>query len=142
MDLPRAPQRTTIGFAFSSVERALQEEFADRKFGKAEIESILAHFGNPPKCAYCGDEVRRWDHLVPVREGGETVIGNMVPACARCDDSKRNEPFQKWMLSDVRFSPKSRQVSDINERRKDQKNQSLCRILRLCSTKAGGQADR
>ena len=72
----------------------------------------MAFFGkNPPECVFCGNrEVKRWDHLVPVMKGGETVLGNMVPACARCDDSKQAFPFEEWMVSDAKWSPKSRGV--------------------------------
>jgi len=115
---PRVPQRTTPGFAFSIVERALQQCLAARQFGREEIAKVLAFFGaDPPECVYCGSyEVRRWDHLVPVKKGGETVLGNMVPACARCDDSKRDLPFEEWMMSETRWSPKSRGIRDVDQR--------------------------
>src|SRR6185436_7000990 len=60
---------------------------------------VLAHFGNdPPTCVYCGStEVRRWDHLVAVMVGGETVVGNLVPACQPCDDSKQHRAYAEWM---------------------------------------------
>jgi hypothetical protein len=117
MKLPRVPQRTTTGFSFSNVERAIREGFARRQFGQAEIDLVLAFFGDPPHCVYCrGPEVRRWDHVVPVREGGETVVGNIVPACARCDDSKQHRPFAEWMQGDAPLSPKNRGVKDIDER--------------------------
>jgi len=126
MKLPRVPQRTTTGFAFSAVDRALKEGFARRRFGQAEIQRVLAFFAHdPPECVYCGESrVRRWDHVVPVTKGGETVLGNIVPACARCivpacarcDDSKGDLPFDEWMLGDARFSPKSRGVVDVEGR--------------------------
>ncbi len=118
MQLPSVPQRTTPGFAFSMVDRALLECLATRQFGRAEIAEVLAFFGaDPPECVYCGShDVRRWDHLVPVKEGGETVLGNMVPACARCDDSKGSLHFAAWMKADVPGSPKSRGVADLERR--------------------------
>lgn len=118
MKHPKVPQRTKPGFAFSIVERALQACLATRQFGQEEIAEVLKFFGaDPPKCVYCGSaEVRRWDHLVPIKEGGETVLGNMVPACARCDDSKRNRPFEEWMMSNCKGSPKSRGVRDLDQR--------------------------
>jgi hypothetical protein len=123
VELPRAPQRITVGFSFSYIERVLQEGLASRQFGKAEMKRVLDFFDNdPPQCVYCGSlKVRRWDHLVPVSEGGETRIGNMVPACALCDDSKRHLPFEEWMLSDAWFSPKSRHVPDLGARIEDLK---------------------
>jgi len=116
--LPRAPQRTTPGFAFSMIGRALNGCLAARQFGQKEMAEILAFFGtDPPECVYCGSpDVKRWDHLVPINKGGETVLGNMVPACARCDDSKRAEPFEEWMTSGVNGSPQSRGIADVAQR--------------------------
>lgn len=53
---------------------------------------------------------------MPINGGGETVLGNMVPACARCDDSKRHLSFEEWMTSDARHSPKSRGIQDVDRR--------------------------
>lgn len=118
MGLPKVPQRIGPGFAFSMVGRCLQEGLGTRKFGAAEIAQVLAFFGaDPPECVYCGShEVQRWDHLVAVREGGETVLGNMVPACARCDDARRAHPFEEWMVGPAQWSPMTRGVADVDRR--------------------------
>jgi hypothetical protein len=99
MKLARVPSRTTPGFGFSIVERTLLEGLASRKFGRAEALEVARYFGAEPlRCVYCDSEdVRRWDHLVPVAKGGETVLGNMVPACGPCDDSKQHLPFDDWL---------------------------------------------
>jgi len=117
-DLPPPPSRTTAGFAFSYIERCINESFARRRFGKSEMSQVLEHLSQGRvECAYCGSpEVRRWDHLFPVASGGDTVLGNMVPACARCDDSKRDIPYRQWMLSYAQFSPKSQRVPDLDLR--------------------------
>ena len=60
--------------------------------------------------------MRRWDHLIPVNRGGETVLGNMVPACDRCDDSKRGLPFEEWMMSEAKWSLGSRGVRNVDQR--------------------------
>jgi len=116
--LPLSPQRTTTGFAFSYIERALQESLASRQFGQNEMKRVLEYFElDPPQCVYCGSsEIKRWDHLIAVKNGGETVLGNMVPACSKCDDSKRDLPFEVWMQSDYPGSPKRRGVFDIQTR--------------------------
>lgn len=118
MKLSRAPQRTTPGFAFSMLGRALKDCLATRQFGRAEMREVLAFFGaDPPTCVYCGSpDTKRWDHLIPVNQDGETVLGNMVPACARCDDSKRDVPFAKWMRSDAKNSPRSREIANVDQR--------------------------
>lgn len=118
MELPKIPQRTTTGFAFSMVERAVKEACGKRELGQAEIQEIIKYFFNEElQCVYCGSpEVKRWDHLLPISKGGETVLGNIVPSCQRCDDSKRDDYFDDWIKSDVKYSPKSREVKDIDER--------------------------
>lgn len=118
VNLPNVPQRTSPSFAFSTLKRAIFESFGKRQFGHAEIEQVLDFFGNtPPECAFCGStEVKRWDHLIPVMDGGETVLGNMMLACQVCDDSKGKSSFEEWIWGDAPKSPKSRGVEDITER--------------------------
>ena len=118
MKLPKVPQRTNPSFAFNILKRSTVENFGRRQFGQAEVEEVIVFFGdNRPECAFCGSiEVKRWDHVVPVMDGGETVIGNMVLACQECDDSKGKSPFEKWIWGDAPKSPKSRGIEDIAER--------------------------
>jgi hypothetical protein len=118
---PRVPQRTTPGFAFSMVDRALKDCLATRKFGMEEVQQAVGFLfpRGAAECTYCGSSnVERWDHLVPITAGGETVIGNMVPACGRCDDSKRDLRYDDWMTSDYPSAPRNRGVTDIESRRK------------------------
>ena len=120
MELPRAPRRTTPAFAFKHAERSLQDGLRQRKFGRDEMLEVAEFFRQwepQPSCAYCGgDEVKRWDHVVPVMSGGAMVLGNMVLSCSVCDDSKRRVPLDEWMRSDVPKAPKSRGVPNFEER--------------------------
>lgn len=118
MKLPKVPQRTTTGFVFPMIERTLKECFAARQFGQEEIAQVLKFFGaEQPECAFCGSsEVKRWDHLLSISKDGETVLGNMVLACAQCDDSKQDKPFEEWMTSGTKYSPKSLGIKDVSQR--------------------------
>jgi hypothetical protein len=82
------------------------------------MEQVVAFFGGEPAtCAFCdGDEVGRWDHLVAVKNGGETVLGNMVLACAACDDSKQDSPYETWLRARPSSSA-SREAMQIAEHR-------------------------
>ena len=119
MKLPPAPARTTPAFGFSTIERALNDCLGRRLFGKREQDKVIGFFGkNPPECVFCGSpHVQRWDHLVPVCKGGETILGNMVPACARCDDAKRQLTFEEFMDGSGGHAPLSRGVADVQERK-------------------------
>ena len=44
------------------------------------------------------------------------MLGNMVLACAACDDSKQASEFEQWMNGDAPLSPQTRGVLDIDDR--------------------------
>lgn len=73
------------------------------------------------QCAYCGDTASEWDHLRPLvlnkkPTGYISEIHNLVPACGKCNQSKGNKPWNTWIISSAKLSPKSRGVSDIDQR--------------------------
>jgi hypothetical protein len=49
-------------------------------------------------CAYCGVKPERLDpdHVVPLSKGGPNIIGNLLPACARCNTDKRDLSLDDW----------------------------------------------
>jgi hypothetical protein len=90
-----------------------------------EIEQALAILGmeiTDVRCAYCGDRMTEWDHLRPLvvkqrPTGYISEIANLVPACGKCNQSKRNAPWREWMLSTTaRHSPTARGKPDVAER--------------------------
>ena len=122
MNLPKTPGRTTPAFGFSYIERSLKDCLRKRQFRAAERREVSDFFERwepQPSCVYCGnkDDVRRWDHIVPVIKGGATVLGNMVLACTTCDDSKVQRGFDEWMFSDAPDSPRTRLVPNLSQRR-------------------------
>ena len=73
------------------------------------------------RCAYCGDPMSEWDHLLPLVKdqkptGYISEIGNLVPACGKCNQSKGNKPWRDWMLGASPRSPKSRGIRDLEAR--------------------------
>jgi len=49
-------------------------------------------------CFYCGsNESIQLDHVVPLSRGGNHSIGNLVPACASCNNQKN-----KWFITEWR----------------------------------------
>jgi 5-methylcytosine-specific restriction endonuclease McrA len=57
-------------------------------------------------CAYCGAsgdlEV---EHVVPISKGGEHHLGNIVPACHRCNSSKRSRDAWLWYKAQPFYEP-------------------------------------
>lgn len=61
---------------------------------------ILADHDNA--CAYCGtafDDITpaTQDHVIPISKGGNHSIENVVPACKRCNSSKRDQDAPAWL---------------------------------------------
>src|SRR5258706_1038926 len=89
-----------------------------------EIEEALSILGMDPedvRCAYCGDRSTEWDHLrplVPNRRptGYISEIGNLVPCCGKCNQSKGNKNWLAWMQSSAQWCPKSRRIRNLHIR--------------------------
>jgi hypothetical protein len=50
------------------------------------------------RCFYCGEQQARltMDHVVPLARGGRHAIGNLAPACLRCNQSKGALFVTEW----------------------------------------------
>jgi 5-methylcytosine-specific restriction endonuclease McrA len=56
-------------------------------------------------CAYCGtDGDMHIEHVIPISKGGEHHLGNIVPACQRCNYSKSIAPVERWYKAQPFFS--------------------------------------
>ena len=114
----KLPAKTYPGFGLSMVERSIREFFAERCTSQ-DLSRIREYFANDGAlhCAYCdAPSPDRWDHIHPVSRGGDTVPGNLVPACRRCDDSKQDKTLDEWAESNGRYRPAEGQVPIIRRR--------------------------
>lgn len=101
MPLEKLPTKMSAGFGLSMIDRAVKESFADR-CPTAQLSQIRRYFeaNGGLSCLYCRQApATRWDHLHPVSRGGDTVPGNLVPACGSCDDSKQDRDVEDWLAS-------------------------------------------
>jgi hypothetical protein len=87
-----------------------------------EIEQALTVLGmvaTDVRCAYCGDKKTEWDHLRPLvvkqrPTGYISEIANLVPSCGKCNQSKGNWEWRKWMMGvTAKHSPTKRGVMDL-----------------------------
>ena len=53
----------------------------------------------PSDCVYCGDPADTTDHVIPVSRGGTDLPANRVPACGRCNSSKRDLTLEEWIAT-------------------------------------------
>ncbi|MGV0796058.1 HNH endonuclease signature motif containing protein [Mycolicibacterium elephantis] len=76
-------------------------------------QSLMEHFEG--LCAYCDNIATTWNHIVPVRDGGRTVAGNVVPACVSCNSSKKCADVLDWCDQTGRYTSRVLDVLLLNE---------------------------
>jgi len=78
------------------VRRARKTKAAG-SFTEGEFRSLVDALGGA--CSYCGttDDPLQPDHVVALANGGSNNIGNIVPACPRCNYKKWATPVSEWL---------------------------------------------
>lgn len=72
------------------------------KLCRGDIDAHFAEFDN--QCAFCGSVNELIvEHFIPRSKGGPHAIGNLLPACHRCNTSKFNHDPEKWYRSQPFF---------------------------------------
>jgi hypothetical protein len=113
--LLKLPIKMSAGLGLSLIDRAVKESFAAR-CRKSDLELVRKYFSSlgSLQCIYCGsDNPARWDHLHAVSRGGDTVPGNLVPACQRCDDSKQDKGVEEWVKGKSKHRPSIERLPKI-----------------------------
>lgn len=95
-----------------NVSRGLREIVAPRQtMSKAQWARVLEEFGG--LCIFCGSpgtaENRGIvpDHLIPVTRFGELVLGNTVPACQTCNDSRGEKDWRPFLRARFPGNPEA-----------------------------------
>ncbi|MCU4744788.1 HNH endonuclease [Natrialbaceae archaeon A-CW2] len=92
----------TIDPTNSFAENLMWGNYDKRLSGDIELSSILKENKYQMKeniglCMYCGKESKTtFDHVIPMDNGGDSEMGNMVPVCPSCNSSKSNKNVIDW----------------------------------------------
>lgn len=71
---------------------------------KEEWKATKEYFEN--QCAYCGVSGNlAQEHLIAVANGGGYIKENIIPACRRCNSSKKDKLFELWYPAQAFYSP-------------------------------------
>jgi len=85
--------------------RALEKEVTAIRITRWQIRERFNCFNNV--CAYCGsDSSLQLEHVVPISRGGTHAIGNIIPACAKCNASKHANEVHSWYKGQDFYSEK------------------------------------
>ena len=121
----RMPKRVNVKARSSSITNAFFNGIIPCIEPKdEEVDEALKVLGMTEDticCAYCGDKMSEWEHFHPLvvdkkPTGYITEIHNLVPSCNKCNSSKGNKEWKKWMYSKAKHSPKSRGIADMEQR--------------------------
>ena len=76
--------------------RALQRNATRAHIDARDWERLVRRYNN--RCAYCGinSESMQQDHIIPISRGGDHTIGNVLPACPLCNQSKKAMFLVEW----------------------------------------------
>lgn len=81
--------------ASTSARRAKKLANGVYQISNKELERL---YSSP--CFYCGStESIQMDHVIPIKKGGTHGIGNLVPACQKCNYSKGSKLLIEWKVS-------------------------------------------
>ena len=73
-------------------ERSKARELRASQWWKRKLEKSI--------CYYCRENVPSkeltMDHIVPVARGGKSTKGNLVTACKKCNNKKKNLLPMEW----------------------------------------------
>lgn len=67
----------------------------ESNFTLDDWKRCLIHFDN--RCSYCDKQrILTREHFIPLVNGGEYTINNIIPACKSCNSKKRKSDFFQW----------------------------------------------
>lgn len=82
------------GFLRMKYEKLVDGEIEMASITQENKYQLQENFG---VCTYCGSEAEtRYDHIIPISEGGAADINNQVPACEDCNSAKGDKDVIEW----------------------------------------------
>jgi 5-methylcytosine-specific restriction endonuclease McrA len=87
-----------IGNSQNLLIRNILSNLGTESFNEDDWNKTKDFFNN--KCAYCGsDGSLTMDHAIPINKEklGEHRIGNIVPSCKNCNETKANKDFKEFL---------------------------------------------
>lgn len=77
----------------NSIRRARIKSTQNFQITDKDVRTLL----NQP-CMYCGAKASHLDHIIPISKNGINGIGNLAPACAKCNLSKSDKFVMEWRI--------------------------------------------
>ena len=87
-------QEDVIDEVYREVWRIRSKRMMKGSHTQQEWEEKQEQYGG--RCLYCGAKNRKLskDHVIPISQGGDDTINNIVPACKSCNSKKHAKPLE------------------------------------------------
>ncbi|GHV71637.1 hypothetical protein AGMMS49928_24340 [Spirochaetia bacterium] len=95
-------KKYAIGSSQNSLIRNILSRLGNESFTEDDWKETKKHFTN--RCAYCGTEDKLdMDHAIPINREklGEHRLGNIVPACSKCNSNKGDKDYKEYLGSNT-----------------------------------------
>jgi len=74
---------------------ASRRKYANGSYSTKDYLRLKSRLNN--MCGYCNEaEADTIDHIIPLSRGGSNYIGNIMPACGKCNYSKQCKTIVEW----------------------------------------------
>ncbi len=132
-----------IGNAQNLFIRNILSNLGLESFNESDWTSTKSYFEN--KCAYCGILAElAIEHVIPINKEklGEHRLGNIVPSCKACNDSKADKDFREFLGEDVATINKIEEYMDSRNYVPLERNEQMKLILNMAHKEVASLAER
>lgn len=104
LEVERALLKKALGYEYKeTIKERINDDFQKKRhnnkveFTEKQWNICKNYFNN--ECCYCGNEIELTkDHLQPLKQDGTMTMNNIVPACQKCNSSKKDNQWAEWYL--------------------------------------------
>lgn len=100
----RSEKGKIAGVLNARKRRARKQNNHAAQYTKQQVRQLFGLFDNC--CAYCGSIASQIDHAIAIANGGPEAIGNLLPACRKCNLSKSDKDLEQWYRQQTSFTVK------------------------------------
>ena len=135
-----------IGNSQNLFIRNILSNLGAETFSESDWNETKRYFGH--KCAYCGEEKNLiMEHAIPINKEnlGEHRLGNLVPSCKECNDSKHYKHFKEFLadqpvrLGKINNYMKDKMYTSLDD---NENSEAITEILNMAHEEIGRLAQR
>jgi 5-methylcytosine-specific restriction endonuclease McrA len=132
-----------IGNSQNRLIRNILSNLGEESFSEDDWINTKKYFDN--KCAYCGSEEELIiEHAIPINKEklGEHRIGNIVPACKKCNSNKGDKDYREYLENKISVIKKIDEYMESRHYIPLEDNEKLKNILNIAYEEVSSIAEK